>query len=317
VSPFTFELDPFLGNQNMSGSSTGRKKLGVPFASQVNVGPQCFALSNDGRVVFSCGYWDNTFKLSLVESSRLLQSVLKHKDIVTCLALDGRTLVTGSRDTTLMVWDVLSKTVTNSSINSLSSSNTIQNVDNTNVIANEVPLHILYGHDDEVTYVAVSVELDICVSGSIDGTCILHNLRRGQYVRTLCLPKSSPIRMVSIAPPWGSSGGSGYIIVYSQADLTLYLFSINGRLLRSADEHERLNHMIITRDGEFIITGGEKGSVVLRHLHNLKFAHKFSVQNVVCSLVITPDEKHLHVGLDNGKLLIIARPPTDLKVALT
>ena len=31
---------------------------------------------------------------------------------------------------------------------------------------NEVPIHILYGHDDEITCVAIHIELDVAVSGS-------------------------------------------------------------------------------------------------------------------------------------------------------
>ena len=46
-----------------------------------------------------------------MESSKQIQSIAAHKDIVTCLALgsDSRTLVTGSRDTTLMVWEIVTK----------------------------------------------------------------------------------------------------------------------------------------------------------------------------------------------------------------
>jgi WD40 repeat protein len=47
------------------------------------------------------------------------------------------------------------------------------------------PLHILYGHDDAVTSVAVSAELDTVVSGSDDGTIIVHSLREGVYIRSI------------------------------------------------------------------------------------------------------------------------------------
>jgi WD40 repeat protein len=47
------------------------------------------------------------------------------------LAEDGKTLITGSKDTTLMLWK-------------------IQTVKN-NTRVDEAPVHILYGHDDEVT----------------------------------------------------------------------------------------------------------------------------------------------------------------------
>ncbi|KAJ3199002.1 Neurobeachin-like protein 1 [Entophlyctis luteolus] len=44
---------------------------------------------------------------------------------------------------------------------------------------------IFYGHDEEVTCVSVSADQDLVVSGSKDGTCIVHALGSSQYIRTL------------------------------------------------------------------------------------------------------------------------------------
>ena len=68
---------------------------------------------------------------------------------MSCLALsdDGATLVTGSRDTTLMVWPLV-----------LAGSQ--------RGLLPEKPRHVLHGHDDEVTCVVVSAALDTVLSGS-------------------------------------------------------------------------------------------------------------------------------------------------------
>ncbi|EFA75292.1 BEACH domain-containing protein [Heterostelium album PN500] len=276
-SPFTFELDP---------SSGAKRRIGLPFANDVTISQNCFAVTNDGRYVISCGHWDNSFKLSFTDNAKLIQSVIKHKDIVTCLAWssDGQTLITGSRDTTLMVWNLSSH------------KSAVPKFEN-------VPTHILYGHDDEVTCVDLNIELDICISGSKDGTCIIHNLRRGEYVRTISLPKQSPVSKCSIS-------NQGHIVIYSQADLVIYLYSINGQLLKSVDTHERLHSIIISRDSEYLISGGDKGTVVLRTLYNLKFAHKLSFDTPINSLAMGSDQKHLMVGLEDGRLLIIAKSKT-------
>ena len=66
-------------------------------------------INRHGRqMVACCGYWDHSIRCYAAEDGRLLQAVRSHKDIVTCLALgaDGGTLVSGSRDTTVIVWDV-------------------------------------------------------------------------------------------------------------------------------------------------------------------------------------------------------------------
>lgn len=55
-----------------------------------------------------CNFWDNSFRCYALEqnSARLLQTINSHTDAVTCLSLspDNSLLVTGSLDTTVMVW---------------------------------------------------------------------------------------------------------------------------------------------------------------------------------------------------------------------
>ena len=47
------------------------------------------------------------------------------------------------------------------------------------------PVHILRGHAEGVTAVAVSVELDVVLSGGRDGRVLVHSLREGRYIRSL------------------------------------------------------------------------------------------------------------------------------------
>jgi len=114
------ELDPYINT---------RRKIGLAFAPDIEAKSSCFVVTNDGKMIISCGHWDNSFKCTIIESSKqtqvhyheialwiiitdeFLQSITKHKDIVTCLALgeDGKTLITGSKDTTLLVWEIHTK----------------------------------------------------------------------------------------------------------------------------------------------------------------------------------------------------------------
>ena len=116
--------------------------------------------------MLSCGYWDFSFKVSSVDDSQQVQSVAQHKgilvpfnklnlDIVTCLAIDkyyGKTVVTGSKDSTVIIWQFNDSGLGQPSLD--------------NLFVNKSPLHILFGHDDEVTCVAINCNLDIVVSGS-------------------------------------------------------------------------------------------------------------------------------------------------------
>jgi len=272
-SPFTLEVDTL---------AVSRRPLGIPFSCSLIPSPSLFAVTPDGKSILSCGHWDNSFKSTLIEQSKPIQSIVRHKDVVTCMALgtDGKTLITGSRDTTLMVWEIgYGKT--------------------SEYEVNEVPLHILYGHDDEVTCVAINIELDVALSGSTDGSCVVHTVRRGKYVRSIFHPKRHSIHFVATAP-------DGKIVTYSHEDMTLFLYSINGKLLKTLEFTERMNHAVITRDAEFIICGGEKGVVTVRKLHSLEVLHKFSTGGSICSVAISAEDRHIFVGLRDGKLVIIA-----------
>jgi WD domain, G-beta repeat. len=74
-------------------------------------------------------------------------------DLVTCVALDqcGSFLITGSRDTTCVVWDVSHLGTSSSSV----------------VHMTPRPVQTLYGHDKAVTCVGIMTELDMAVSGSL------------------------------------------------------------------------------------------------------------------------------------------------------
>eukprot|EP00003_Mantamonas_plastica_P020206 TRINITY_DN3266_c0_g1_i2.p1 TRINITY_DN3266_c0_g1~~TRINITY_DN3266_c0_g1_i2.p1 ORF type:complete len:326 (-),score=111.23 TRINITY_DN3266_c0_g1_i2:81-1058(-) len=270
-SPFTFEFDPILGARN---------RIGVALNADINIPNQCFQLSIDGKTLFSCGYWDDTFKVHQVDNSKLVQSITSHKDVVTCLALGqfGKTLVTGSRDTTLLVWE-------------MKTSGGMTTV-------NERVKHVLSGHDDEVTCVTVSNELDIVASGSKDGSVIIHTLRQGNYVRSMFHPQNRAINLLTVS-------GDGLVIAYSWDDLLLHVYSINGKHLYKSDTYERLTAIAVSKDG-YLVTGGEKCTVVIRELPGLEVVHKYVVKSPVSSLTITPDQNNLMVGLEDGKLLIFA-----------
>lgn len=108
-----------------------------------------------------------------------------HKDVVTCLALDlcGIYLISGSRDTSCIVWQVLQQVNTFKSL--LSSSRLAHMLVQMCIIIScrqhcgcfalqggfssglaPRPVQVLCGHDQEVTCVAISTELDMAVSGS-------------------------------------------------------------------------------------------------------------------------------------------------------
>lgn len=157
---------------NSSGSSVGSVSACSNYnhsrVQDEHLSSQNFAYLPENRLLFSCGHWDWSVRITSIDTGKLVQSLLQHNDVVTCLAIatdfGQRWLVTGSRDCTLIVWDI-----------KFDRSGTIH----------VIPIRTLYGHDDTVNCLCLNPELDIIVSGSDDGTIMIHNLRDGKYVRSI------------------------------------------------------------------------------------------------------------------------------------
>ncbi|XP_024540202.1 BEACH domain-containing protein B isoform X1 [Selaginella moellendorffii] len=238
--------------------------------------------------LISCGHWDNSFKLMSLTDGQTVQSLCQHKDVVTCasVAADGSIVATGSRDTTVMVWET-----------QLSSNRTKRS--DSKLAVSDKPRHVLCGHDDAVTCVVVRTELDLVVSGSEDGTCILYTLRQGRYVRSLVHPSRKSISLLVVSP-------HGLVGLFSNKDLNFHSFSVNGKHLASAELNGRLSCMELSSCGEFVVCGGDQGYVTVRKLHSLELVHRYDTAgSPIVSLCVTPEDCFL-VGTRDGRFLIYA-----------
>ena len=99
------------------------------------------------------------FQVFSVAKVKTVCRVIRHMDVITCLALDhgGNFLMSGSRDTTSIIWDVYAESRENP--NPPNTANPVET-------PNPRPIQVLSGHDRAVSCVAISTELDMAVSGS-------------------------------------------------------------------------------------------------------------------------------------------------------
>ncbi|KAJ5068656.1 beach domain-containing protein lvsc [Anaeramoeba ignava] len=266
IPQFTFEIDPLLHR---------RPKIGVTFDHEIKFFQNCLTTTETQKLLISCGFWDDSFKLTNLESMQLIQSNRKHKDIVTCLKFEKNILVTGSRDTTVMLWKFNTK---------------IGQFD-------QEPINILYGHDDEVNCVDISTNLDVVVSGSKDGTVIIHTLNQGKYVRSIFDPQKNPIDLLSLS-------SEGHIVMFSEKNSSLSVYSINAKLLCSKKLVSHLNCWVISKDSEFLLVGTKKGNLEVLYLHNLEVYHSFFLGHSISAITLSENERYLLAGLENGKLFI-------------
>uniref|UniRef100_A0A8I3WF73 Neurobeachin like 1 n=1 Tax=Callithrix jacchus TaxID=9483 RepID=A0A8I3WF73_CALJA len=103
----------FIKDQTVTNPKTQRSMNG-PFAPGLEVTSKLFVVSHDAKLLFSAGYWDNSIQVMSLTKGKIISHIIRHMDIVTCLATDycGIHLISGSRDTTCMIWQITQQVVT-------------------------------------------------------------------------------------------------------------------------------------------------------------------------------------------------------------
>ncbi|KAJ3447163.1 beige/beach-related [Anaeramoeba flamelloides] len=281
-----------ISTSNESQKNQKKNKIGVSFTEGIENFYNCFALTNFEKNFVSCGYWDNSFKSNNLENNKLLQSINNHKEVVTCLAIDkftlGELLVTGSKDTTVIIWQFSKDKIISTKA-------------------------ILYGHTDEITCVDFNSDFDIVVSGSKSGKIIIHSFRNACLVRSIersNLDKDNvkgsvnsnvngnirkcPISLIKIT-------NQGKILFYDQK---IYLYNINGKLCSIANPVHRITSWVITNDDQFLICSTEKGNIQIRWLYNLKIIKTYNFRGKINTLCLSHDERFIFAGFQDGKVLI-------------
>ncbi|CAI9116125.1 OLC1v1017198C2 [Oldenlandia corymbosa var. corymbosa] len=292
---FTFSgsQEPFFG---VGSDILPSRKIGSPLAENIELGAQCFSTLQmpSENFLISCGSWENSFQVISLSEGRIMQSVRQHKDIVSCVAVtsDGSFLVTGSYDTTVMVWEVTRVRSPEKRIKSSQAE-----ISRRDTVISETPFHILCGHDDIITCLYASVELDIVISGSKDGTCVFHTLREGRYVRSLRQPSGCALSKLVVSR-------HGQIVLYAHDDLSLHMYSINGKHIASSESNGRLNCVELSACGQFLVCAGDQGQIVVRCMFTLEVVKRYSsVGKILTSLTVTPEECFL-AGTKDGNLLV-------------
>uniref|UniRef100_A0A3P8V3W9 Neurobeachin-like protein 2 n=1 Tax=Cynoglossus semilaevis TaxID=244447 RepID=A0A3P8V3W9_CYNSE len=283
---FTFTKDPTMTNPKM------QRFLSGPFSTGVEISAQVLVVSNDGRLLFSGGHWDCSLRVTQLGKGKLVGRICRHIDVVTCLALDlcGIYLISGSRDTSCIVWQVLQQGGFSSGLSPR-------------------PVQVLCGHDQEVTCVAISTELDMAVSGSKDGTVIVHTIRRGEFLRTLRPPGNgyvpAPISALQV-------GMEGHIVVQTSLEehshrkgkYSIHVYSVNGCLLSSFSTEEQVTALHLV--SEYVILGTMQGSLHIRDLYSLDAqVSPLALKVPVRSVSVTKECSHILVGLEDGKLIVV------------
>jgi len=153
-----------------------------------------------------------------------------------------------------------------------------------------------------ITCIAINTDLGIVASGSADKTCIISSTE-GRYIRTL--HHKSTVDLVKIS-------NRGDIVTYCFKLSKLYCYDINGRLQKELKVNE-LTHMLITRDGKFLVTADSNGVLCIRNVEDLDLVEQYeATESKIRSLAFAygeEGERYLFAGLQEGKLSIFVFDP--------
>ena len=96
------------------------------------------------------GAWDGSLRVFSINKGKEVFASVRHTDVITCVAIDqdGLFVMTGSKDTTAVVWEITVRADGGCSARSV---------------------QVLCGHQDQLTSVSIAVCLDMAVTASKDG----------------------------------------------------------------------------------------------------------------------------------------------------
>ncbi|XP_046699240.1 lipopolysaccharide-responsive and beige-like anchor protein isoform X2 [Silurus meridionalis] len=273
------EIDPVI-----VGNLMHRRQVCDLLDQSVEVNSHCFLVTADNRFLFIAGFWDKSFRIYNTDTGKLVQIVFGHRDVVTCVFrsesyIGGDCYVlSGSRDATLLLWywsgkhccigDTHSEFVT--------------------------PRAILTGHACEVTCASVCAELGVVISGSKDGPCLLHSVS-GELLRVF---ESSEKPMLMQA------SSEGHCVIYHSSG-HVCVYSINGKLLRDTHIEDNIKAMVLSKDGQYLLCGGERGILTVWQLHDLKQLFTYpGCDAAIRSMAISSDQRCIITGMASGSIVL-------------
>ncbi|KAJ7409008.1 hypothetical protein WISP_116979 [Willisornis vidua] len=232
-------------NTVANNSGVNKRQITDLVDQSIQINAHCFVVTADNRYILICGFWDKSFRVYSTETGKLTQIVFGHWDVVTCLARSESYIggdcyiVSGSRDATLLLWY-------------WSGRHHIIG-DNPNSSDYPAPRAVLTGHDHEVVCVSVCAELGLVISGAKEGPCLVHTIT-GDLLRALegtenCLYP----RLISVS-------SEGHCIIYYERG-RFSNFSINGKLLAQMEINDSTRAILLSSDGQNLVTGGDNGVV--------------------------------------------------------
>ncbi|XP_069826021.1 neurobeachin isoform X5 [Dendropsophus ebraccatus] len=278
------EMDSLIANN----SGVNKRQITDLVDQSIQINAHCFVVTADNRYILICGFWDKSFRVYSTETGKLTQIVFGHWDVVTCLARSESYIggdcyiVSGSRDATLLLWY-------------WSGRHHIIG-DNPNNSDYPAPRAVLTGHDHEVVCVSVCAELGLVISGAKEGPCLVHTIT-GDLLRALEGPENCLYpRLISVS-------SEGHCIIYYERG-RFCNFSINGKLLGQMEISDSTRAILLSSDGQNLVTGGDNGVVEVWQACDFKQLYIYPGCDAgIRAMDLSHDQRTLITGMASGSIV--------------
>ncbi|XP_040282062.1 neurobeachin isoform X10 [Bufo bufo] len=278
------EMDSLIANN----SGVNKRQITDLVDQSIQINAHCFVVTADNRYILICGFWDKSFRVYSSETGKLTQIVFGHWDVVTCLARSESYIggdcyiVSGSRDATLLLWY-------------WSGRHHIIG-DNPNNSDYPAPRAVLTGHDHEVVCVSVCAELGLVISGAKEGPCLVHTIT-GDLLRALEGPDNCLYpRLISVS-------SEGHCIIYYERG-RFCNFSINGKLLGQMEISDSTRAILLSSDGQNLVTGGDNGVVEVWQACDFKQLYIYPGCDAgIRAMDLSHDQRTLITGMASGSIV--------------
>jgi len=209
----------------------------------------------------------------VIEKLALLRTLTGHTDGVLSVAIsaDGETLVSGSIDQTIKVWN-------------LSTGQTVRT---------------LTGHTDGVLSVAISADGETLVSGGLDATIEVWNLSIGQAVRTLT-GHTRTVHSVAIS-------ADGQTLASGGLDATIEVWNLStGQAVRTLTGHTSyVNSVAFSANGQTLASGGYDTKIKVWNLSTGQAVRTLIGHTAsVLSVALSADGQTLASGGSDGTIKV-------------
>ncbi|KAI3829204.1 hypothetical protein L1987_03321 [Smallanthus sonchifolius] len=289
--------------------------------------------------VITGGHVDNSIRLVSPNGAKTLEVAKGHCAPVTCLSLspDSKYLVSGSRDTMVLVWRIhrsprfrscsMSEppngTITPTSVSATTAASCF--LDKIRRRRIEGPIQVIRGHLGEIVDCCVDSDLGAVASCSYASDVLIHSVSRGRLLKKLHGVKADMVRL----------SRHGVVVMWNNTMRALMSYTLNGTLIAHAHFPKScsISCMEMSFDGRCVLVGLNScsdsdfdvelneadeierldvtsPSVCLIDLHTLKVVHTMRLEKGqdITAMTLNKDNTNLVLSTSDKQLIIFTDP---------